>query len=447
MRRAAGLLLVLLVGYLAQRAAPGEPGTSGGITLAIGFALVAAVIAGSFVERFTLPRVTGYLLFGLVCGPYILNLITQPMARELRVLNGVAVALIAFVAGLELNLAHLRTRLRSIAIVGGITIAVVWSAAFAALWAAWPFLPVPQDAGLALQASIVAVIATLVASFSPTITIAVLAEVQASGPFSELTMALVVAADLVLIVLFTLTLQLARWASGGGSEHDIGLLVTLSWEIAGSLAFGATAGALFALYLTYLAREVTLVLLALCALLSELTPVAHLDAVLAALAAGLVVENIAPPRGDALKQAVERGSLPVLIVFFAAAGASLDMPALAATGPLALAIAAGRAVAIWAGAALGGRAAGLPQPTAGLVWMGLISQAGVTLGLATIVAREFPAWGTRVQALVLALTGLHVLAGPVLLRAAIARAGEIPHPAHASSRDAPIENDPALRGN
>ena len=64
MRRAAGLLLVLLVGYLAQRAAPGEPGTSGGITLAIGFALVAAVIAGSFVERFTLPRVTGYLLSG-----------------------------------------------------------------------------------------------------------------------------------------------------------------------------------------------------------------------------------------------------------------------------------------------------------------------------------------------------------------------------------------------
>jgi hypothetical protein len=57
--------------------------------------------------------------------------------------------------------------------------------------------------------------------------------------------------------------------------------------------------------------------------------------------------------------------------------------------------------------------------------MGLVSQAGVTLGLATIVAREFPDWGGSVQALVLALTGLHVLAGPVLLRAAVARAGEL----------------------
>jgi hypothetical protein len=57
--------------------------------------------------------------------------------------------------------------------------------------------------------------------------------------------------------------------------------------------------------------------------------------------------------------------------------------------------------------------------------MGLVSQAGVTLGLATIVATEFPAWGTAVQTLIVALTGLHVLAGPILFRAALARAGEV----------------------
>ena len=423
MRRASGLLVVLVVGYVAQRAAPGEP-ASGGITLAIGFALVAAVLAGWLIEHIALPRVTGYLLLGLLCGPYVLNLITEPMARELRVVNGVAVSLIAFVAGLELNVAHLRPRLRAIAVLGGITIAVVWTAAFAGLWLAWPVLPVPAGASPMLRAAITAVMATLVASFSPTITIAVLAELRARGPFSELTVALVVAADLVLIVMFALSLQFARWA-GGASGHDTGLLVTLSWEIAGSLAFGAIAGAFFALYLAHVAREVTLVLLGLCALLSEVSPAAHLDAVLAALAAGLVVENIAPPRGDALKQAVERGSLPVLIVFFAAAGASLDLPALAATGPVALAIAVGRAAAIWAGARAGAHAAGLPQPISGLVWMGLVSQAGVTLGLASIVAREFPDWGRSVQALVLALTGLHVIAGPVLLRAAVSRAGEL----------------------
>ena len=57
--------------------------------------------------------------------------------------------------------------------------------------------------------------------------------------------------------------------------------------------------------------------------------------------------------------------------------------------------------------------------------MGLISQAGVTLGLATIVATEFPGWGAQVRTLIVALTGLHILIGPILLKAALQRAGEI----------------------
>jgi hypothetical protein len=58
--------------------------------------------------------------------------------------------------------------------------------------------------------------------------------------------------------------------------------------------------------------------------------------------------------------------------------------------------------------------------------MGLISRAGVTLGLATILASEFPVWGRRVRTVIVALTGLHIVIGPILLEAALARAGEIP---------------------
>jgi hypothetical protein len=59
------------------------------------------------------------------------------------------------------------------------------------------------------------------------------------------------------------------------------------------------------------------------------------------------------------------------------------------------------------------------------VWFGLVSQAGVTLGLTTIVAGEFGDWGSRVQTLMVALIALHELVGPVLFRSALTRAGEI----------------------
>lgn len=151
----------------------------------------------------------------------------------------------------------------------------------------------------------------------------------------------------------------------------------------------------------------------------------HLEPLLAALAAGLLVENVAPPRGDHLKIAVERGALPVLIVFFAAAGASLQLDALAAIGGVAIGISALRMFLIWFSTRVGARWAGIPEPVGGLVWMGLVSQAGVTLGLTLLIAAEFPTWGQSVNTLVVALIALHQLAGPVLFRAALMRAAEV----------------------
>ena len=60
-----------------------------------------------------------------------------------------------------------------------------------------------------------------------------------------------------------------------------------------------------------------------------------------------------------------------------------------------------------------------------MVWMGLVSQAGVTLGLTIIVAQQYPRWGVALQTLVVALIAIHEVIGPVLFRAALALAGEI----------------------
>ena len=238
-------------------------------------------------------------------------------------------------------------------------------------------------------------------------------------------LAIVVLADLALIIVFSLAMQFVRWAAGAAEASDVSLLARLSWEIVGSIAFGAICGALFALYLRYVGREVTILLLALCLLLSQLGPLLHFEPLIAALAAGLVIENIAAPAGDALKEAVERGALPVLVVFFAAAGASLELDALASIGVIALIVAATRFLLIRASTSAGARLSAVPDHPGRLVWTGLVSQAGVTLGLAVLIAREFPDWGIAVQALVVALNALHAVAGPIVFKAGLSRAGEI----------------------
>jgi Kef-type K+ transport system membrane component KefB len=322
-----------------------------------------------------------------------------------------------------MNIQRLRPRLRAMLQLGSISMLGLYAGLFAAFWIGWPWLGFDPTFSILQKTAIVAILTAVVASYSPTVTIALIAESRASGPLSELTLAVVILADLILILAFTLVMQFVRYAFGGAGE--VGLFVSLSWEIFASFAFGAMVGALFALYLRYVGREVAVALVAVCAIIAGLGPQLHIEPLLAALAAGLVVENIAPPRGDMLKDAAERGALPVLVVFFAAAGASLQLDALAVIGWVAIVVSALRMALIWGAMKVGASYARIGPPIGDRVWMGMVSQAGVTLGLTLIVAGEYPTWGTMVQTLVVSLIALHQLIGPVLFRSALARAGEI----------------------
>jgi len=425
--RTATSLLLLLATVLVIRVTMADDGVADlrGAALAFGFALIAAALVGRLFERLRLPRISGYLFFGLACGPYAADLISRSMAADLQLVNGLAIALIAFIAGLEINFGRIRERLGSILLVGASVIVTTFVLLAATLYVLWPWLPIAPEVTGITRAAMTLVVTTVLVSFSPTVTIAVIAESRARGPLTDLALAVVVLADLALILTFTLVMQWMRTVSGSDAGLAVGILPYLSWDILGSLAFGAIVGALFAFYLSRVSRELTLALLALCVLVSAAGSVWHFEPLLSALAAGLVVENIAPPRGDALKLAVERGALPVLIVFFAAAGASLQVDALARVGLVAVGISLLRIVGVWLGTRVGLQRAGLAQAPLPMLWMALVSQAGVTLGLTIIVASEFPEWGGRVQTLMVALIAIHELIGPILFRGALGRAGEV----------------------
>jgi trehalose-6-phosphate synthase/Kef-type K+ transport system membrane component KefB len=400
---------------------PSEPRTT---TLALGFTLIVALAFGNLLRRFRLPRLTGYLLFGVLVGPYLANLITEPVARQLQAVTGLATTLIALIAGLMINVERLRLRLAAIATMTGLTLGVTMAGVFAAAWLAWPSLPVsPEAAGLSKLAMVLLLVVS-VASFSPTMTAAVVAETGARGRLSDLVLAMVVLADVVVLVLFSMSMQLARFAAGDAAT-DVSILVRLAWELGGAIAFGSLVGAGFALYLRYVGREVTLVLIGVCVLLMGVGAAQRLEPLLAALAAGLVIENLAVAEGDALKAAVQRGALPVLVVFFVAVGSSLRVEALTTLGIVAVVLSALRIVLIRLGTKVGMRMSGVTPRVGAYVWTGLISQAGITLGLTAVMAAEFPDWGGQIQLLLVALIVIHELIGPVLFRHGLQRAGDL----------------------
>jgi len=67
-------------------------------------------------------------------------------------------------------------------------------------------------------------------------------------------------------------------------------------------------------------------------------------------------------------------------------------------------------------------------------WLGLISQGGVALSLAAAARRAFPEWGVSLEALLVAMIGVHELVGPICLRRALVRAGEVTEGLHVASK-------------
>ena len=425
------LALALAVAAMAsvrELRASGVPPDSVATALALGFALMGASVTGDVLRRFHIPRLSGYLLFGVIVGPYVGNLITESMAAELQVVTRLATTLIAFIAGLTLSVERLGARLAAIAHMAVVTLAIVVVGLSAVAWLAWPWLPIAPDAVGLQRLVMLALLVVMAISFSPTMTAAVVADSGARGRLSDTVLAIVVLADLVMLVLFSVSMELARVVFDTGTSESVGVLARLVWELGGAVAFGVLIGVLAALYLRYIGREITLVLLAVCAVLSQVGTTQQLQPLLAALAAGVVIENLAVAQGDTLRVAVRRGAPPVLVVFFVAVGASLRLDALASIGFAAIALSAVRLGLIKFGVGAGASLSGLGEPVGSSAWTGLVSQAGITLGFASVVATEFPGWGNQLQLLVVASVAIHELVGPILFRRGLAQAGELDAP-------------------
>jgi Kef-type K+ transport system membrane component KefB len=391
-------------------------------TIAIGFMLIAAFVAGKVAGNIGLPRITGYLLVGLLLGPSFSSLLTHDMLIAAEAVEGIAVALIALTAGGEIRLDWARRQLRQLAAITLTELVFVGGGVLAVVMLTRSLLPfMPDDL---LHATVIAMVFGAIAvSSSPLVTIAVIAENQAEGPVTRTVLGVTIFKDVCVIVLFAIALTVAKRALGSAADDPLAL--TLSRELAGSAVVGIGFGIGISMFLRYVARDTPIFILTVCFAIWQVASAFHLHALLVALAAGLWVENFSPARGEDLIRAIERLSLPVYALFFAAAGAKVNTQALATLWPFALALSTVRAFCVWSGASLGAGLSGAEPLVRRFAWMGLISQAGVTLALASIVARTFPTWGAEIQAVIIAMIAIHEFVGPVSFQYALKRAGEV----------------------
>jgi Kef-type K+ transport system membrane component KefB len=149
----------------------------------------------------------------------------------------------------------------------------------------------------------------------------------------------------------------------------------------------------------------------------------QLEPLLICISAGFTVRRFSQS-GSKFLESLEQSALPIYVLFFTLAGASLNFEALGRcwmfAACLVLIRAGGLFGAAWAGKAVPGNAAAHN----GSAWMAYLTQAGVSIGLAQIAQREAPEIGVYLTTVVLAVIAVNQVVGPVVFKAALNRVGE-----------------------
>lgn len=408
--------------------------------------ILAAKKIGSWFSRLGLPYITGYLLTGMIAGPFVLDLLPSESTTTLRYIDEISLGIIAFVAGSELYLKEIRSRLNSIGwIVTGLLIfgLLIGGAALFFLTEAIPFTQ-GMDTTSRLAVAILGSIILL--ALSPASTIAVIKEVRAKGPFTSTILGVTVSMDVVIIVAFAVGVAVASALLEGIGFNAI-VIGLLLLDLAAAIGLGYLVGKLLDLILgTNLNRLVKtgLVLLtgylifmigfSIIELSHDFLPFEiHIEPLLVAMIGGFMVTNYTSHRDEFEEILHEIGPF-VYVAFFTLTGIAIKLDVLLATWPIAVALFGIRILSILAGSFFGSRMAGESKLFQRNAWLGLITQAGIALGLAREVALEFPSLGDAFATMVISVVVLNEIFGPLFFKWALSRVGETNVPV-AANRD------------
>jgi Kef-type K+ transport system membrane component KefB len=390
-----------------------------------GILLLTADTFGALAHDLRLPRLVGYLVAGLALGPSVTGIVPAGVLEDLTMIKRLAVGLIGLLAGAELRMKDLRERHRIILLIlvfqtAAVLIALLGTTLLAREWI--PFLEGLTWGALFFVALLFAVVLTV---NSPMVTLALLTETRASGPLAKTTLGVVLVADVLVILLFTGAFSLARASLGGTTEAAPEILLRLLREVLGSLVAGAFVGGVVSLYLRFVKRELVLFAVVVVFATAAAAQALHFELLLTLLVAGFLVENVAPVRAEPLVEVLHQTAVPVFVIFFAMAGAELHLQEFATVWPIVLVVALVRMGAIYGSTTRAARMAGAEPPVVRYGWTGLVSQAGVALGLAAIVAERLPGVGLAMHAVTVGVIAFNESVGPILFRRGLERAGEI----------------------
>ena len=365
------------------------------ILFTVGIMILIPLALSQLTKRFGLPNIIAYMIAGILLGPSVLNFLHEQALDNMEFITHMVLGFVAFKIGLEINIKELSAHGRGILI-------TVLSESFLAVIVVALFLYL-LTGNLALSL----IFGAVAPASAPAGTIAVIDETKSKGSLTQALYSVVGIDDGLAIIIFGIISPIVIFLlSHSGPEATLEGNIWTSLlepfrEIGFSILLGGITGALF-IWLTRFKRfreELMLLSFGAVILVVGISQLANLSEILAGMVFGLAISNY--PKLEEIKKLEEEEVgfiIPMFyLLFFTIAGANLHLKSLPALGLIGLFYVTGRIIGKGSGAFIGASLGKMEPKVRKYLGFGILSQAGVAIGLALVVKNRFQGLGPEMD--------------------------------------------------
>jgi len=384
---------------------------------------VAGFLGGLAAGKFKFPRITGYIIIGILLSPSLLNIIPKEAVENLGIVTDIALGIIAYLIGGSLHWENLRKLTESITWITLLQSLGAWFLVTLVL-ALLGHLIIPNQTFWQTYFPIAFIIGAVSCATAPAATMAIISEYKAKGPLTTTLLAVVALDDAIAVIAFAIASGICQPLVNAVSMSFYQMLAVPLLHILEAVALGV----IFAIALMYISRLVRtrelllVVVFGMIMLCAGVSSYLGISSILANMVVGFIMVNKVKRKEMFL--VVEEIEDVLYAMFFVLAGLYFDLSVLKVAGILALLIVLTRCSGKYVGTRAGAKISHAPDSVKRYLGLALLPKAGVTIGLVLLAALEFPTFGAVMLNAVLASTIINELIAPPLTKYAIFKAGE-----------------------
>lgn len=400
------------------------------VILSIGILIFAGYIFGELAEKIRLPKISGYILAGILLNPDLTGIMSEDFVDHTNPLLTISLALITFSIGGSLSADKLKSTGKKVILLTLFealsAFVIVFMFMFLFLYF---FIHLFDSVNVIVAVSLV--LASLAAPTDPSATIAVIHEYRAKGEVSSTILEIAAFDDIAGITIYTLVTAFATLFLGQKEIELSNTLLELLKNVGGAIGVGVIVGILFNSLIKLFGEQAegTLIVLTFGLILLSygISEYMGFESLLSTIALGTVVKNWNSLSGQIFKIIERYTDELIFVIFFTMSGLHLQLSSINGSYLLIIIYIIARMIGKYSGIYVGSQIlqadSKLKKYTAG----GLIPQGGIVIGLALLLTKDpvYKESASMIMGVVIGAALIHEIIGPIISKLSLKKAGEL----------------------